>query len=118
MLSNNNIVKVKHIYQCMSTKSIKLYVSQFLNHVPYFKIPISSNILGTFLVQTNYYSDQCEISHTDIMYKFYRIPISANKAIFFNFMPQYILIKFLSIPQKMYVILKTLFFYIIILVLY
>lgn len=89
MLSNNNIVKVKHIYQCLSTKSINLHVSQFLNHVPYFKIPISSNILGTFLVQTNYYySDQYEISHTDILYTFYRIPISANKAIFFNSMPQ------------------------------
>jgi len=82
MLSNNNIVEVKHIYQCMSTKSIKLHVSQFLNHIPYFKIPISSNILGTLLVKTNYYSDLYEISHTDIMYTFYRIPISANGAIF------------------------------------
>ncbi|CAI6375393.1 unnamed protein product [Macrosiphum euphorbiae] len=79
MLKTHEIASVKHIVKSKDGH-IFLMVCNFKS-LPYFDVPIPSDIIGTVIVDLNSQSSLVQLSLNDIKYKCFFVNVSENKAI-------------------------------------
>lgn len=79
-LKNNCLAVIKCIIKS-NENEIKLIVNSFLSVSEHFSSPISSIIIGSYLVDLNLVSENITISIADIKYKCFMVGIGIGKAI-------------------------------------